>query len=302
MKDIVYVEHKHYVSVKNRSIRFVDVVNKEERYMLLDDVEILIFDHIDSYFSSRLVNACMEQNIPILFCDKTHSPQTELVPDFKHVQKLKRLKKQMALSQKVKNRLWRKIVIAKIHNQANCLILEAKKEDEGSFIKLMSKQVTEGDKSNREAYAANRYFVSLFGGEFKRGRYKDPINSGLNYGYALLRALIKRECAIHGLEMSLGIHHESTENPFNLSDDIIEPYRPFVDALVYENIAKLHSIEFTDYIKKELLKVFLEKCVIDNKVYYLTDAIKKTVSSLVACLEEGTTKHLLLPSYIEVGK
>ncbi|KFN92532.1 type II CRISPR-associated endonuclease Cas1 [Tetragenococcus muriaticus] len=132
--------------------------------------------------------------------------------------------------------MWRKIVIGKINNQATNLQLTTENNEMAKMLTLASKQVDEGDTTNREAYVARRYFTTLFGANFKRGRYDDAINASLNYGYALIRAMIRREIAIHGLEASVGIHHRSNENAFNLSDDLIEVFRPFVDSYVYEKV------------------------------------------------------------------
>ena len=170
------------------------------------------------------------------------------------------------------------------------------------LLTLSGKQVTEGDPTNREAYAARLYFMTLFGRNFKRGRYDDAVNAGLNYGYAILRALIRRELAVHGLEPSFGVHHESTENPFNLSDDFIEAFRPFVDQHVYERIFSQDVWSFELAEKKGLLEILLEKCIIDGKVYTLTDAIKVSVASFVKCLEKNSSGPLQLPAMIKVGK
>ncbi len=302
MKDIVYVEHQHYVSVVQSSFRFVNLVSKEERFIPFDDVEWLIFDHERSYFSNRLVSLCMEKNIGVMFCDKKHSPLTCLTPDYGHSQKLARLKLQIALTKKMKNRLWRKIIIAKINNQADCIALMTTNKQTAKTIQLMGKQVTEGDKTNRESQAARVYFPTLFGTGFKRGRYDDAVNASLNYGYALLRAVIRKELIIHGFEPSLGINHESSENPFNLSDDMIESYRPFVDAYVYEMIYTDLVLSLGVEEKKKLLHIFFEKCIIEGKVCTILDAIKVTVISYKHCLEEDSSAPLKLPVFIEVGK
>lgn len=157
------------------------------------------------------------------------------------------------------------------------------------------------DRTNRESVAARLYFQNLFGKKFKRGRYDDKINSALNYGYSILRSFIKKELAIHGFEMSLGIKHHSTENPFNLADDIIECYRPFVDSMTYDLIFNKHITNFGVTEKKMMLQILYENCLIDKKIVRLTDGIKITVQSLIKCCEENTPTHLLLPKLIEVG-
>lgn len=302
MRDCIYVEHQNFVSVVTNSFKFVNVVSKETTYIPFSEIECLIFENELSYFSKKMVTKCMEENIALLFCDKKHSPVTMLTNDFGHSKRLKRLNLQMSLGNKVKKRLWRKIVIGKINNQAVNLQLLTENNDMGKMLVLASKQVDEGDTKNREAYAARRYFTTLFGPNFKRGRYDDVVNASLNYGYALIRAMIRREIAVHGLEASVGIHHQSIENAFNLSDDLIEPFRPFVDSYVYENIFNEGALTLELGEKKALLNILLENCIIDEKVCTVTDAIKVAVTSFVNCLDKNSSSPLKLPSFIEVGK
>lgn len=302
MKDVIYVEHKNFVSVKGESLCFKNVIQKTERYLPFEDISMIIFDNVESYFSNAVINICVEHSIGILFCDNKHSPIAAISSNFCHSKKLERLNYQLCVSQKTKNRLWRKIIVSKINNQSECLIQVNKDINIAEKLSAVAKNVKEGDIDNREAYAANIYFDSLFGEDFKRGRYTDFINSGLNYGYALCRALIRKELAICGFEMSFGIFHKSSENPFNLSDDIIEAFRPFVDAIVYEEILVKKVEAFGRDERKSLTRIFFEKCVIDNKVYTITDAVKICVSSLIACYEKDSASNLKLPSFIELGK
>lgn len=302
MKDVIYVEHQNFVSVRGQSLKFVNVVDSSERYIPIDEIEFLVFDHAKSYFSNSVIDTCIRENVGMIFCDQKHSPISVLTSDFGNRKRLKRIKLQLEMTQKVKNRIWRKIIICKINNQSACLRIIANNNQEADFLKLCAKQVDEGDRGNKEAYAARRYFYNLFGSGFKRGRFDDPINAGLNYGYALIRSLIRKELAAHGFEMSIGIHHESSENPFNLSDDIIEAYRPFVDAHVYEFIFQKDIFSLGLEEKKKILQIFFEKCVIDGKVCSIVDAIKITTTSLVTCLEGKSASHLKLPNFVEVGK
>lgn len=302
MKDIIYIEHKHFISTKNESFRFVNTVTKNEFFIPFDEVDYLIFDNEHSYFSKSVVSVCLQRNIGIIFCDAKHVPLTTITSEFGYYQRLKNLELQWNLSSKTKNRLWRKIVISKINNQATCINEWTKQKETVTNIILTGKQVTEGDSTNREAYASRLYFTALFGKDFRRGRFEDSINAGLNYGYAIIRAAIRKEIIYHGLEPSLGIHHCSSENPFNLSDDLIEPFRPFVDSFVYEKIYATGISDFQLAVKKELLKILFEKCVIDGKVYSLSDAIKIATESLLQSIKEDKVTPLLLPSFIEGGK
>lgn len=300
MKDVIYVENYYFVTVKEASIKFKNVIDKTEKFYLLDEVEAIIFDHPKCYFSHKLVIKCIESNIAVIFCDKKHSPLTQLISNYGMVNRLKRIQTQFRISTRSKERIWKKIVVSKIANQVQCLENNSHRENIAKLIEI-KKEVKTGDRNNREAIAARIYFRDLYGPQFKRGRYNDIINSGLNYGYAILRAFIKKELALHGFEMSLGIKHQSVENPFNLADDIIEVFRPFVDDLVYNMKIKGDVHEFDVEYKKMILKVLYENCVIDKKVVKLLDSIKITIHSLIRCYEEDTPSFLLLPKMIEVG-
>lgn len=301
MKDIIYVENHYFVTATANSIKFKNVVDKSEKYFPIDEVEAIIFDYSKSYFSQKLVIRCIEHNILILFCDLKRSPVTEVISEFKKVSKLKTIQSQFQFAGRSKDRVWKKIVSRKIFNQAKCLGNNTNNHLKVSELMEIAKSVKVGDRENREALAARLYFKMMFGEQFKRGRYDDVINASLNYGYSILRSFIKKELALHGFEMSLGIKHYSLENTFNLADDIIEVYRPFVDNIVYELVVNLQSEVFDIEEKKKLLNVLYEKCIIDKKVVYLLDGIKVTTASLLNCYQNNSPTDIKLPKMIEVG-
>ena len=301
MKNIVYVENQNFVSVTKEGFKFTNLVTKEKRYLTFGDVGFLVFDNRKCYFSAKVIEKCCTEKISLLFCDRAHSPLSLMESIYNQPHRFARFKHQLALSSKVKNRLWKKIVIAKIQNQIACLERTGSHQEESQIMQSIIKNVTEGDQHNSEAYAARWYFKTIFGADFKRGRTEDLINAGLNYGYAILRSVIRRELVMRGLEPSLGIHHASTDNPFNLSDDLIEPYRPFVDDFVLSHLLTTahESLELDD--RKMLAQILLQKCVIDNQVMRLGDALQTTVDSFVAAAEAGSSARIKLPAFIEGG-
>lgn len=302
MKNIMYVEKRQYVSVNQYGYRFVDLVSRKERFCTFEDVECLVFDNLNSFFSSKVINESVKHDIGIVFCDEKHSPIVYANSVMGQEKRLIRIRDQFKISSKIKKRLWRKIVIAKINNQADCLIQANNDTENSKLLKSIGKNVVEDDVHNGEAYAARKYFPVIFGKEFKRGRYGDLINSSLNYGYSLVRSMIRRKIVISGLEISFGIHNNSSENPFNLSDDLIEPFRPFVDILVLE-ISKTEDIKNFDLtVKKRLFQIFFEKCIINEKVYTIADAVDVMVESFIRCLSKNSSKCLKLPTFIEGGR
>lgn len=304
MKNILYVEKRNFVSSNKHGIKAVNIVDKSEQYFAYEDVGMIIFDNVQSYFSEKLIRKCVQHNIVLLFCDEQHSPLLLLDNVYGQSRRFKILGNQISLPAKAKGRIWHKIVVAKIENQARCLELLERPKDEVGLIRSSKKNVVNNDEHNTEAYAARMYFQYLFGKGFKRGRYDDLINASLNYGYAVLRMLIRKEIVAHGLEPSFGVNHISEENPFNLSDDLIEAYRPIVDLWIIEQVLNSASEvdnELTLERKQMIIRVLLEKCVIADKVYHLGDAIKLTVDSYLNCLTTKSASGLKLPSFIEGG-
>lgn len=301
MKDVIYVENHYFVTVKEHSIKFRHTIDKSEQYYMLDDIEALIFDHPRSYFTQKLVAKCIEYNIGIIFCDNTHSPIASISSEYRARHRLKRIQSQLQLLGKTKSRLWKKVVVCKIANQSLSLENNRGESEWTRELLKISKDIRGNDKENREALAARIYFRNLYGVNFRRGRYDDIVNSALNYGYAIVRGFIKKELAYHGVEMSLGFHHHSLENPFNLADDLIEPYRPFVDTYVYDLVYNQHVKEFNKDAKRYMLNVLFVQCIIDKQIVRLVDGIKETVNSYIASLDRNSPSPLILPKVIEVG-
>ena len=301
MKDIVYVKHQQRLGLSNGSLRFHNPVTGEEHFMLAEEVGAVIFDAQKSYIEVAALTKLQANHVLLFFCDEKHSPTGLLCSEYSYLKKLAVLKKQLSLPKKTKGRLWRKIIMSKIQNQRNLLVfhlgisIHADREFEA-----LIKEVQEFDSTLREAVAAKKYFKLWDQTGFKRGRFSDRVNSSLNYGYAILRSAIRHSFAAHGFEPSFGIGHESEENPFNLADDLIEPYRPFVDQIILTQILS-KSKEIFDQEDRLLLieKVLLSECLLDGKTYHISDAVARTVESYLRCLEKGTIGELLLPELIE---
>jgi len=214
---------------------------------------------------------------------------------FSHHAFTEKFQAQLEASQPLKKNLWQQTVIAKIGNQSALL------GKEGVDVKKMAFYITEvksGDPGNVEGRAAAFYWDNLFGSKmFLRYRFGEPPNNLLNYGYAVLRAIIARSLVASGLFPSIGIHHRNKYNPYCLADDIMEPYRPFVDSLVL-SIAKDNPEleELTPAIKKQLLQIPVIDIVIDGKSSPLMVGCQRTTASLAACFE-GSSRKILYPEF-----
>jgi CRISPR-associated protein Cas1 len=201
---------------------------------------------------------------------------------------------QINASEPLKKQLWQQTVVAKIRNQAQLLAIQRL---ENKTLLNCAKEVKSGDVENQEARAAAYYWKKVFPDflEFKRERYGAPPNNLLNYGYAILRAMVARSLVASGLLPTLGIHHRNQYNAYCLADDIMEPYRPFVDQVVC-NIIRMNGkfLELSPSIKKQLLLIPAIDTVVEKKKSPLMNAIGRTTASLAKCFE-GKSRKILYP-------
>ncbi|GAB6051227.1 hypothetical protein JCM17960_00470 [Magnetospira thiophila] len=201
----------------------------------LDDLDLILAQVPAVTFTGEALALLGRAGIELLICDHRHTPVSSLGPLVGgHVQSARLLRLQATLNPRKKQALWREIVRVKIRNQA--ALLESSRHKEARLLKLAD-AVTAGDPENREAQAARLYWPKLFGAAFRR-HAEDDTNALLNFGYAVLRGQIGRHLHATGLHRSLGIHHDNAENDGNLADDLIEPYRPLVDALVLDLVGR----------------------------------------------------------------
>lgn len=201
----------------------------------LDDVHALIIHAHGVTWSGSIVAALAERGAPTVFCAANHRPVAVTLPIEGHHAQAARMRAQLSASVPLKKQLWRKIVSAKIAMQGALLL--QRNNDVGNALSLMARRVTSGDTGNLEAQAARRYWPALFGKDFRRDRATDGANALLNYGYTVMRATVARAVVAAGLHPTVGIQHSNRGNAFALADDLVEPFRPLVDALVVAMIA-----------------------------------------------------------------
>ena len=222
----IFVTNDSALQLKNNQLI---VFNGEEYSFPVEDVRSVIVDNPCTTLSARLISYLAENGVCLIICDQKHMPSAQLMPMSTYCRVNKRINLQNSQSLPKLKRIWQKIVVSKIENQAKCLELLC--NDNFLKIKSIAGTVQSGDVTNREGYAASLYFKYLFSRDFVRDD-DNIINSGLNYGYAIFRSYIAKTLAAYGLEPSLGIHHKNQLNAYNLADDIIEPFRPIVDLFV----------------------------------------------------------------------
>ncbi len=260
----VVITKQAKISYKNRFLVIKQDI--DEKYIHLSEIDTIIVDSISVSISSYLLKELADNKINIIFCDDKHNPYGELQPFYSRHNSSKKILEQVKWTNKEKDLVWQAIVKNKILNQA--LLLKKIKSKQHDLITSYIKEVTIGDKTNREGHAAKVYFNSLFGKNFVRGN-NDKINASLNYGYAILLSTVSKEIVNNGYLTQLGIHHKNEFNPYNLACDLMEPFRIIIDSFVYYNKDK----ELDSSFKLDIINIFNNTYTFNNKKYSLKDII-----------------------------
>ncbi len=264
----------------------------------LEDIMAIILETPQITLSSALLSACQEQGVAVLTCDTTHIPNGVLLPFQPHSRQSRVAHIQISWTESLRGRLWQNVLQSKIINQAVCL-----EQAEGSIpakrLYALVNKIKSGDPKNIEAQAARHYWPRLMGEHFRRGG-NDTVNAALNYGYAVVRAFVARSQVAYGLLPTFGIHHCNELNAFNLTDDMMEVFRPFVDHKVWilkeEGILSLEENTLSSSIRQNLANMGNIMCKIDGKSHTLANACDKMAASLVSAIEGKSPALLLLPS------
>lgn len=257
-----------------------------------EDLAVLVVAHPQVSYTQAVLNELIAAGGAFLTCDDSRMPSGLLLPLDGNVVQTERFQKQVQLTAPRRKQLWRQLIRSKVQMQST-LLRERQGTDHG--IGRLVALIRSGDPSNIEGQAARRYWGALFGSDFRRDRNAADHNRLLNYGYAVLRAATSRAVVAAGLHPTIGLHHHNKYNSFCLADDLMEPYRPFVDRAVAGILDGLESIpEMTQMIRAELLGVFTEPIRIQGESRSLFDALSKTAASLVQCIV-GESRDLVLP-------
>jgi CRISPR-associated protein Cas1 len=241
-----------------------------------------------------VLDALIKANVAVVSCDDHYMPSGMFLPLDGHNTQTERIRNQLNASEPLKKQLWQQTIKCKIENQA--AVLE-KLGIDGNRLKLLASKVLSGDSSNLEAQAAAYYWQQLYGSHFVRSRKMESPNAQLNYGYAILRSLVARALSASGMYPSVGIHHRNKYNPFCLADDIMEPYRPFVDWQVI-NMFDDTELE-TGLTKNQKIKL-LSLPQLDISIQQLTrplfHAVSITTASLYKCFD-GEIRKVSYPIF-----
>ncbi|MBI9041188.1 type II CRISPR-associated endonuclease Cas1 [Lutibacter sp.] len=257
----------------------------------IEDIGFVVLEHPEIYISMTTLTKLSDMNVAVIFCDAKHMPCSMLLNLNNHYIQQELFSQQIKASEPLKKQLWQQVVKTKINYQANHL----KKCDKPfAVLNHFEGKVLSGDTSNMEGAAAAFYWKNLFDFNFKRERFGEYPNLFLNYGYIILRAAVARAIAGSGLLNTLGIHHHNKYNAFCLADDIMEPYRPLVDAKVMEIMTQFKDHDLTTPIKAALLTVLTQTVYFEDCKSPLMVALTKTTNSLQQCYT-GASRKLVYP-------
>lgn len=247
----------------------------------IEDIGLVILDHKQITITSGALEALLENNCSVITCDNKSMPVGLLLPLYGNTVQNERFREQLTATLPLKKQLWQQTIKVKIQNQAH--VLQYCSGEDNKCMRIWAEEIKSGDPDNLEARAAAYYWKTLYAHipGFTRDRDGIPPNNLLNYGYAILRAIIARALVSSGLLPTLGIHHHNRYNAYCLADDIMEPYRPYVDKLVFQLVKTYgENIELTKEIKSVLLTIPTLDVVIGRKRSPLMIAATQTTASL----------------------
>jgi len=237
LKRTLFFSNPYHLSVKLQQLVIADKETGEVKQAPIEDLGFVVLDHREITFTQSAMNELAANNTAVVICNEKHMPASMMFHLDTHQVQNERFRAQVNASEPLKKQLWQQTVKAKIRNQA-AMLKHSGQSDEA--LNRLATQVKSGDSTNEEAQAARRYWPGLFGKYFRRERFGMPPNPSLNYAYAILRAAVARALCGSGLLPTLGIHHRNKYNAYCLADDIMEPYRPFVDLCVWQQM-QLHD-------------------------------------------------------------
>lgn len=290
IKRTIDISDAAYLHLKHQQL-LIDKQGETVAQIPIEDLGVLILQHPAIVLTQQVIVACQKNMVVIVFCDEKHLPYSVTLPIAEsHTLHNKILKQQIAITEPTRKRLWQQIVQHKIKQQAKTLALLDK---ETNRLDRLATQVKTGDSGNCEAIAAQVYWKLLFGKDFRRNVDMDGVNSQLNYGYAIIRAMIARSICGAGLHPTLGLFHKNQYNALCLADDVMEPFRPWVDFLVYQ-MAQQDQLEVNQQSKQVLLTLLNETVIHVGKKMPFMIAAHYLMADLKRCYNKQQ-KRLLYP-------
>ena len=294
LKRTLFFTNPAYLSIEDRQLNIL-LKNIDKTHVVpLEDIAMVILEHPQITITQPALQQLNQNNVAVVVCNDKHLPSAMLLNLDSHHLQNELFGHQIDATRPLKKQLWQQTIVAKIRNQA--ALLKSKSKEAGSLLSLAA-SVKSDDSSNREGTAAREYWSRLFGRDFTRDRYGASPNQLLNYGYIILRSAVARALVGSGLLPTFGIHHSNRYNAYCLADDIMEPYRSYVDDVVYDMWdAGNHDLILDKESKAHLLKVLSCDVYIGKVKRPLIVALSITTASLTRCFS-GEEKKIIFPIF-----
>lgn len=299
IKRTLFFGNPAYLSLRNEQlvVKLTDPQTQEEvvKTVPIEDVGVVVLEDRQITITNGAMDALLKNNCAVITCNEKHMPTGLLLPLEGHTLQSERFAQQIDASLPLKKQLWQQTVQAKIRNQG--VLLKRLYHAENRCMLAWANDVKSGDGENLEGRAAAYYWKYMFPNDevFKRDREGDAPNNLLNYGYAILRAVVARALVASGLLPTLGIHHHNRYNAYCLADDIMEPYRPYVDEVVAEILQSgIDFDELSTEVKKRLLVIPVREVLINGQRSPLMVAVTQTTASLAKCFS-GELRKIIYP-------
>lgn len=296
IKRSVFFENPCHLSIRLNQLIITKRDTGEVNSLPVEDIGFIIIDHAEVTLTQSVMRLLTENNTALIVCNDKHMPVGMMLPLDCHQLQAEKFRNQIEASEALKKQIWKQTIKAKIRNQADLIGKIGQTEQAVAYH--LSK-VKSGDTTNEEAQASKKYWRLLFSHlpGFTRDRFGDYPNAFLNYGYAILRAAVARALIGSGLLPTVGIHHHNRYNAYPLADDIMEPYRPFVDSIVYRLTLDLpEEKELSKTIKIHLLNLLTMDVQIGDSTSPLMIALAMTSASLSRCFD-GIDKKIIYPLF-----
>lgn len=298
IKSTLYFGNKAFLSSKNKQLEIILSDTNATKSIPIEDIGCIVIDHPAVTITTPTLQLLANNKAIVLFCDDKHLPTSSLIPLVGHHTPNARARLQISNLPKCQKKLWKLIILQKVQNQADLLRFYGYNHKP---IERWKKDIKPMDETNIEAKAAKYYWSKTMHKieDFTRTREGVPPNNLLNFGYTILRSMTARAITSAGLLPVFGIYHHNKYNPFCLADDLMEPYRPFVDHLVFQILKNENELPWilTKDIKAHLLQINYINVLMEDATMPLMNALEKTCYSMVEFLEQKT-KKLCLPQMI----
>lgn len=294
LKRTLFFSNPYHLSLKDCQLLIQSKDELVAKSVPIEDIGFIVLEHPQITITMKVMEQLSANNVAVVFCDSRHMPSSMLLNLESHSLQSELFRAQISASEPLKKNLWKQTIEAKITNQAAHLEKQGHKAHE---LVAWAKSVKSGDAENREGLAARVYWSRLVDNSFTRDRFGDPPNHLLNYGYILLRSAVARALVGSGLLPTLGIHHHNKYNAFCLADDIMEPYRPFVDQLALRVYGDYPGeLLLTKAMKAEMLGLMAGDVWIDGSKRPLMVALSQTTASLSRCFS-GESRKIVYPEF-----